>query len=149
MCLYITEMTYAVLPLPKPQLAEHAIKVFKILWDDLTSVFMDYPYTVNTTYHVNDMLAALHRYRYASQYVVNEGLHAYRTLEEATAWANRCRYVYQDTIIVEMTIPKGSHYFLGIDGDDIVSDTMISGDMMVLMRCPHQLSVGCIDRIGV
>jgi len=52
---------------------------------------------------------------------VRAGLHSY--LSRATAELELEWYGGEQCIIVECTIPKGSHYYLGED-DDIVSDTL-------------------------
>ena len=116
--------------LPEPLVAEQDIKVFKILWDNLASPYMDYPYNANTRYHIEDMHPTFlyTNYRDYSQYIVTVGLHAYQSLKEAESCAIIFADEYRNVIIVKMTIPKGAHYYIGTVGD-IVSDTLISGDL--------------------
>lgn len=53
-------------------------------------------------------------------YKVEQGLHAYRTIEKA-----KSRFSYQERYckVVEMIIPKGSKYYIGTN-DDIVSNKL-------------------------
>ena len=113
MCLVIKKHT-------QRRTASKPIKVWKLLGVDNTSPFYNHVYFPNQTYVAKFSFS----YDVYDNKFVESGLHAYCTLDGAEYFR------FPDEYIVQMTIPKGAHYYLGSLGD-IVTDTIESGDLVL------------------
>lgn len=110
-----------VLFIPKPKRARKDIKVFKVL--ELNGLFLHSPYydkdkcwAINWVYK-SDIRGdvSFQEDSFHSIIQVSQGFHAYVTLVNAI--------LYKDYVVCEAIIPKGSRYYLGMQGD-IVSNQL-------------------------
>ena len=109
----------------KPQKAIRDITVYKVLKKvhgrrhDAESIFK-----VAKWYRGNTKRSRLSKPKknriYIDWYDVNEGLHAFRNITDAREF----RVSYTTEIIVKMTIPKGSSYYIGTNGYEIAATRM-------------------------
>lgn len=96
--------------------------VYKVIWKDNCSEYRGFQYEAGRRYQLNEPLVVR---PYADTLgSVNEGFHAYQTLE--TAVYNHAHR--RQKKVVAFIIPKDAHYILG-NGDDIVSDAIIAGTL--------------------
>ena len=111
---------------PKVKILKEDKKVYKILEYKpkspkykYVSWYKGFKYSFNTLYTIKGKLTIYYG-------DVNEGFHAYRTkkaYKNSFAWGNN------RAVLVECTIPKGSEYFLGKNGD-IVSNQIILNNII-------------------
>lgn len=105
----------------KYTIAKDNITVYKKLWKlgkDYVSPHRCFPYEKGTHYYQDGNWCTFNT-MYTTcgiQLEINEGLHAYLNPIFVT--------LGNDMVVVKMIVPKGSKYFIGIDGD-IVANNLI------------------------
>lgn len=118
MCLYVTHRQ------KNEWTAKKDIPVWKLLLKDgRQSIFRSFLYKPNTAVHIEKMGRT--EYENGTRFAINEGFHAYRSMRSAMQGG------VESDVIVKMTIPAGARYYIGMY-DEIVSDTLVTGDMIPL-----------------
>lgn len=112
---------------PEIQVANGIIPVFKILRMDNKSLVMNFQYEPRERYTLTSSLRASPNPIIEDYWLVNEGFHTYHSMKRARdeRYCLSSSFVFK---LVAFAIPKGTHYIIGDDGD-IVSDTIVSGDL--------------------
>lgn len=90
---------------PKPLIAKENIRVYKVFHSNFVSPYLKFQYDLDTIYKI-DKLEVINSKIY-------EGFHAYCNNEYV-----RIGNIYP------VFIPKGSEYFISIDGEEIVSNSI-------------------------
>lgn len=124
--------------LPHPELATRPMTVYKVIDTDNRSAFQSFVYEPGICYKLGKSLCS-YKNAFTNTWDVDEGFHAYTSVRAARrSQLSRTRNCALDSTpptvarlfkIVEFIIPVGAHYFLG-DNDDIVSDEIISGNLL-------------------
>lgn len=111
--------------IPRPKKSRKDIKVFKVL--ELNGLFLHSPYynkgrcwAINWVYESNMIgEVSFEEDSFHSTIQISQGFHAYITLADACLK----KILNKDYIVCEAIIPKGSRYYLGMQGD-IVSNQL-------------------------
>lgn len=109
---------------PRAKVATKAMTVYKFMYRNnrlsVLSPYQRFVYLIGKLYEVRNFTYDIYNWGLANwRHEVHQGFHAY--LKGANAVA--CKE-WNTHVIVECTIPKGSRYHLGDDGD-IVTNAMI------------------------
>lgn len=125
MCLYIDRDVHGG-KRARAKIAKQDIPVYKVIAANDESLYQKFKYTRRKTYQLQKSLRVE---RFCGDHVIEEGFHAYGTIErafeKALATTNRpCK-------AVRFTIPAGAKYFIG-EGGEIVSDKIRAGELRKL-----------------
>lgn len=112
---------------PKPKVAQHDIKVYKVLKLDDSSKFQHFQYSPNTIYKMPiRRIYPSGRFfageSFAHEHIIYAGFHAFRKMIDT--WPVNGK-------VVEFNIPKGTQYYIG-DENDIVATQIRSGSLTAL-----------------
>lgn len=109
--------------------ASEDMTVYKIIWRSNESSVRNFCYSPGVRY---DLGAPLHPIQFTGEIETRfeKGFHAYRSW--FPDWPQQMAVLVSEKIVA-FTIPKGAHYALG-DDNDIVSDSIIAGDLTELFN---------------
>lgn len=107
----------------KEQTATEDITVYKVIHNDNTSFFHDFPYKSNTLYRLRKKLK-----RSSTGKTIHKGFHSYSEIERAS------RNVYDESHskIAVFTIPKDAKYYVNLLKKEYVSTSIRSGNLKPL-----------------
>ena len=96
----------------------HCYKVMRVVNTHIRSIYQYHRYYINKLETIDKFGIV----KYSTFVFIDEGLHAYISLETAL-----CRTIWNTGILYNCTIPKGSKYYLGNDDDIVSNQMMING----------------------
>lgn len=105
-------------------------KLFKIKNTHILSIYQEYRYYINRL----EFIPKFGIFQRNGDKIINDGLHAFLSIDTTKRYrvaggpgrGARVLYPYE-WIIYNAIIPKGSKYYIGVDGDIVSNQIMITG----------------------